>query len=70
MVMDFSKAFNKVDHLRLILKLKRMGINNELSDWVQVWLKNRSQKMVQYVVLYCLVCLKALSWVYVYFLYT
>jgi hypothetical protein len=24
-VMDFSKAFDKVDHQRLILKLKRMG---------------------------------------------
>jgi hypothetical protein len=27
-VMDFSKAFDKVDHQRIILKLKRMGINN------------------------------------------
>jgi hypothetical protein len=30
-IMDFSKAFDKVDHQRLILKLKRMGINNKTS---------------------------------------
>ena len=33
-VMDFSKAFDKVDHQRLILKLKRMGINNKTSNWI------------------------------------
>lgn len=45
-VMDFSKAFDKVDHLRLVLKLKRMGINNKTSNWIQSWLSNRSQKVV------------------------
>ena len=33
-VIDFSKAFDKVDHQRLILKLKRMGINNKTSNWI------------------------------------
>lgn len=45
-VMDFSKAFDKVDHQRLILKLKRMGIDNKISNWIQAWLNNRSQKVV------------------------
>ena len=36
-VMDFSKAFDKVDHQRLILKLKRMGINNKTTNWIEVW---------------------------------
>ena len=44
-VMDFSKAFDKVDHQRLILKLKRMGIDKKISNWVQAWLNNRSQKV-------------------------
>jgi hypothetical protein len=33
-VMDFSKAFDKVDHQRLNRKLKRMGINNKTSNWI------------------------------------
>jgi hypothetical protein len=33
-VMDFSKAFDKVDHQSLILKLKCMGINNKTSNWI------------------------------------
>ena len=38
--MDFSKVFDKVDHQRLTLKLKRMGINNKMADWVHAWLLN------------------------------
>jgi hypothetical protein len=34
-VMDFSKAFDKVDHQSLILKLKCMGINNK--TWTEPW---------------------------------
>jgi hypothetical protein len=33
-VMDFSEAFDKVDHQRLILKLKRMGINNAIKNYL------------------------------------
>ena len=36
-VMDFSKAFDKLDHQRLIHKLKRMGINNKTSNWIGAW---------------------------------
>jgi hypothetical protein len=36
-VMDFFKTFDKVDHQRLILKLKRMGINNKTSNWIGAW---------------------------------
>ena len=45
-IMDFSKAFDKVDHQRLILKLKRMGINNKTSNLIGAWLSHRFQRVV------------------------
>ena len=42
-VMDFSKAFDKVDHKRLLLKLHRFGINNDLITWIGSFLSNRTQ---------------------------
>jgi hypothetical protein len=45
-VIDFCKAFDKVDHQRLILKLKRMGINNKTSNWIGAWLSHRFQRVV------------------------
>ena len=47
-VMDFSKAFDKMDHQRLILKLKRMGVNNKTSNWIGAWLSHtcRFQRVV------------------------
>ena len=45
-VVDFSKAFDKVDHQRLILKLKCMGINNKISNWIGAWLSHRLQRVV------------------------
>ena len=33
-VMDFSKAFDKFDHQRLILKLKCIEVDNKTADWV------------------------------------
>ena len=41
--MDYQKAFDKVLHNRLILKLKAYKFNAELLDWVQSYLKDRSQ---------------------------
>ena len=34
-VMDFSKASDKVDHQRLLLKLHRLGINDGVITWIQ-----------------------------------
>ena len=34
-VMDFSKAFDKVDHQRLLLKLHRLGINTTMITWIK-----------------------------------
>ena len=40
-VMDFSKAFDKVVHQRLLLKLHRLGINSIVVTWIQSFLSNR-----------------------------
>ena len=45
-VMDFSKAFDKVSHSRLLYKLEWYGITGQTYSWVQDFLKNRSQKVV------------------------
>ena len=36
--MDFSKAFDKVPHGRLVQKVKLHGIRDELARWIQNWL--------------------------------
>ena len=46
LVMDFSKAFDKVGHMRLMQKLDRYGINGATAKWVENWLSNRTQAVV------------------------
>ena len=45
-VMDFSKAFDKVDYKRVLLKLPRFGINNDVITWIGSFLSNRTQRVV------------------------
>ena len=44
--MDFSKAFDKVSHDRLIYKLDRAGIDLHTRNWIKSFLSGRSQKVV------------------------
>ena len=44
--MDFSKAFDRVPHKRLIHKLHYYGIRGPLSSWIESFLTNRSQSVV------------------------
>ncbi len=44
--LDFAKAFDKVPHQRLILKLEAHGITGLISKWVEKWLSNRLQRVV------------------------
>ena len=44
--MDFSKAFDKVDHSRLLLKLHRFGINSDVIIWIKSFLSNMTQRVV------------------------
>ena len=44
--LDFQKAFDKVPHQRLLLKLKAHGIGDSISDWIEQWLTDRRQRVV------------------------
>ena len=44
--LDFQKAFDKVPHQRLILKLKSHGMGNSLINWIDQWLTDRRQRVV------------------------
>ena len=44
--LDFQKAFDKVPHKRLLLKLNSFGIKGNLLRWIQKWLHGREQRVV------------------------
>jgi len=44
--LDFQKAFDKVPHKRLLLKLVAHGIDGNVLKWIENWLKNRKQRVV------------------------
>ena len=39
--LDFQKAFDKVPHQRLLLKLKVRDIGDGIIDWIEQWLTDR-----------------------------
>ena len=43
--LDFQKAFDKVPHQRLLLKLKAHGIINDVINWIEKWLTHRRQRV-------------------------
>ena len=45
-ILDFSKAFDKVPHERLLGKLEHYGIRNNLQGWIRDFLTNRIQRVV------------------------
>ena len=45
-LLDFSKAFDKVSHNSLLYKLTYYGINGELYSWIKDFLTNRHQEVV------------------------
>ena len=44
--LDFQKAFDKVPHQRLILKLKSHGMGNSIINWIEQWLTDMRQRVV------------------------
>ena len=44
--LDFQKAFDKVPHRRLMLKINSLGIVGDVYNWIENWLKDREQRVV------------------------
>ena len=44
--LDFSKAFDKVPHTRLLSKLQACGLGRILCGWIKSWLSQREQRVV------------------------
>ena len=44
--LDVSKAFDKVDHHVLLIKLESLGVCGKLLDWLKSYLSNRYQRVV------------------------
>ncbi|XP_052271555.1 uncharacterized protein LOC127872264 [Dreissena polymorpha] len=41
-ILDFSKAFDKVPHQRLLTKLHHYGISGQTIEWIRVFLTDRT----------------------------
>ena len=44
--LDFAKAFDKVPHRRLLMKLKAHGIYGVVLEWIRRWLTDRKQRVI------------------------
>ena len=44
--LDFSKAFDRVDHKILLNKARRLGITGKVLQWLTEFLSNRTQKTI------------------------
>ena len=44
--LDFQKAFDTVPHQRLLKKLNHYGIRGNIYNWLDIWLKQRKQRVV------------------------
>ena len=45
-MLDFSKAFDKVSHTKLLHKIRHYGITSNTNNWIKAFLGNRSQQVV------------------------
>ena len=45
-ILDFSKAFDKVSHRHLIHKLQFYGINKTVTNWINTFLSSRTQRVI------------------------
>jgi ribonuclease P/MRP protein subunit RPP40 len=43
--LDFSKAFDKVPHKRLLKKMEAKGVEDGAVKWIKNWLSDRSQRV-------------------------
>ena len=45
-LLDFAKAFDTVPHKRLLLKITKYGIDNQVLAWIKSFLSNRRQRVI------------------------
>ena len=45
--LDISKAFDKVWHAGLLKKLEALGVGDHLLSWIESYLMNRKQRVVE-----------------------
>ena len=45
-LLDFSKAFDKVSHEKLLLKLHHCGVRGQVLHWIKAFLSIRSQTVI------------------------
>ena len=43
---SYAKAFDKVSHRLLLIKLRAYGIDGKLLKWIEAWLTDRKQRVV------------------------
>jgi hypothetical protein len=44
--LDFQKAFDKIPHKRLMMKVEAYGMVGNISQWISNWLRGREQRVV------------------------
>ena len=44
--LDFQKAFDKVSHVKLVVKMRRAGLDERIVRWIWSWLSDRRQRVV------------------------
>ena len=44
--LDIAKAFDKVPHRRLLMKLKAHGIDGVVLEWIRRWLTDKKQRVI------------------------
>ena len=44
--LDFSKAFDRVPHERLVRKVQAHGIDGDILQWIKAWLNERKQRVM------------------------
>ena len=73
---DFKKAFDRVPHERLLVKLRALGVEGRLLRWIGEWLKERRQRVViggeysEWTIGLQVECLRARCWVPHFLLYS